>query len=89
MCNVDSRAPTVQYRTLAVEPLTTRPQPPNHRLRTTLSVVGLKVTRLLVRRLVPNVTVRLRMPYFRFFDRGVFGRLPADFFEFRRDSAGS
>jgi hypothetical protein len=61
---------------------------PTHRLRTTLSVVGVKVTRLRVRRLPPKVTLRPEIADSRFFKRVPFGHLTADFPAPRRAGAG-
>jgi hypothetical protein len=61
---------------------------PTHRLRTTLSVVGVKATRLRVRRLRPMVTLRPEIADSRFFKRVPFGRLTADFPAARRAGAG-
>jgi hypothetical protein len=61
---------------------------PTHRLRTTLSVVGVKATRLRVRRLRPEQLLRPEIADSRFFKRVPFGRLTADFPAARRAGAG-
>jgi hypothetical protein len=65
---------------------------PTHRLRTTLSVVGVKATRLRVRRLRPEQkcypSLGRKIAIFDFFKRVPFGRLTTDFPAARRAGAG-
>jgi hypothetical protein len=79
---VDLRYGVALYTTSVVAP----PNIYNSRVKfiTGLGVIGEKATRRRVRRLGPNVTVRLKMPYSRFFSCVVLGFLLADFPETRR-----